>query len=199
MTTPLSFAVLGPVRAWRDQSEIDLGTRQQRLILALLLARAGGAVSVAELVDLLWESDPPPSAVNVVHRHVGMLRRRFEPGLPTRAAGSVLIRDGAEYRLRIDGEALDLLRFRRLVAQAAGSSGEPAVELYREALALWRDRCASGLQPGGRAHPEFVAVDGERFAAVRAATDAALRAGCVHAVLPALRRAAPYWTLDEAL
>ncbi|GAA4573114.1 BTAD domain-containing putative transcriptional regulator [Micromonospora coerulea] len=199
MTSPLSFAVLGPVRAWRGRSEIDLGTRQQRLILALLLARAGGAVSVAELVDLLWESDPPSSAVNVVHRHVGMLRRRFEPGLPTRAAGSVLIRDGAEYRLRIDGESLDLLRFRRLVAQAAGSSGEPAVELYREALALWRDRCASGLQTGGRAHPEFVAVDGERFAAVRAATDAALRAGCVHAVLPAIRLAAEYEPLDEAL
>ncbi|MEV4655932.1 BTAD domain-containing putative transcriptional regulator [Micromonospora sp. NPDC049301] len=199
MTSPLSFAVLGRVRAWRGQAEIDLGTRQQRLILALLLARAGGAVSVAELVDLLWESDPPPSAVNVVHRHVGMLRRRFEPGLPTRAAGSVLIRDGAEYWLRIDGESLDLLRFRRLVAQAGGSSGEPAVELYREALALWRDRCASGLQTGGRAHPEFVAVDGERFAAVRAATDAALQAGCVHAVLPAIRLAAEYEPLDEAL
>ncbi|MET8833471.1 BTAD domain-containing putative transcriptional regulator [Micromonospora sp. NPDC004540] len=199
MTSPLSFAVLGPVRAWRGRSEIDLGTRQQRLILALLLARAGGAVSVAELVDLLWESDPPPSAVNVVHRHVGMLRRRFEPGLPTRAAGSVLIRDGAEYRLRIDGESLDLLRFRRLVAQAGGSSGEPAVELYREALALWRDRCAAGLRAGGRDHPEFVAVDGERFAAVRAATDAALRAGCVPAVLPALRLAAECEPLDEAL
>ncbi|MGS2613895.1 AfsR/SARP family transcriptional regulator [Micromonospora sp. LZ34] len=199
MTSPLSFAVLGPVRAWRGQSEIDLGTRQQRLILALLLTRAGGAVSVAELVDLLWDSDPPPSAVNVVHRHVGMLRRRFEPGLPTRAAGSVLIRDGAEYRLRIDGESLDLLRFRRLVAQAGASSGEPAVELYREALGLWRDRCASGLQAGGRSHPEFVAVDCERFAAVRAATDAALQAGRVHAVLPAIRLAAEYEPLDEAL
>ncbi|MET8352476.1 MULTISPECIES: BTAD domain-containing putative transcriptional regulator [unclassified Micromonospora] len=199
MTSPLSFAVLGPVRAWRGQSEIDLGTRQQRLILALLLARASGAVSVAELVDLLWESDPPPSAVNVLHRHVGMLRRCFEPGLPTRAAGSVLIRDGAEYRLRIDGESLDLLRFRRLVAQADASSGEPAVELYREALALWRDRCASGLQADGRAHPEFVAVDGERFAAVRAATDVALRAGCVHTVLPAIRLAAEDEPLDEAL
>ncbi|MEU1687024.1 BTAD domain-containing putative transcriptional regulator [Micromonospora sp. NPDC005707] len=199
MTTPLSFAVLGPVRAWRGRSELDLGTRQQRLVLAFLLARAGGAVSIAELVDLLWESDPPPSAVNVVHRHVGMLRRRFEPGLPTRAAGSVLIRDGGEYRLLIEEDALDLLRFRRLVARAGGSSGEPAVALYREALALWRDRCASGVRSGPRAHPEFLAVDGEWFAAVRAATDAALRAGCVHAVLPAIRLAAEHEPLDEAL
>ncbi|GHJ54052.1 hypothetical protein Nm8I071_33590 [Nonomuraea sp. TT08I-71] len=199
MTGPLSFAVLGPVRAWRSRSEIDLGTRQQRLILALLLARAGGAVSVAELVDLLWPSDPPPSAVNVVHRHVGMLRRRFEPGLPARAAGSVLIRDGAAYRLRTDGESLDLLRFRRLVDRAGGGTGRPAVELYREALALWRDRCASDLRADGPAHPEFVAVDGERYAAVRAATDAALRAGHVHAVLPAIRLAAEHEPLDEAL
>ncbi|MEU9740433.1 BTAD domain-containing putative transcriptional regulator [Micromonospora chersina] len=199
MPGPLSFAVLGPVRAWRGRSEIDLGTRQQRLILALLLARAGSAVSVAELVDLLWASDPPPSAVNVVHRHVGMLRRRFEPGLPTRAVGSVLIRDGAAYRLRIDGESLDLLRFRRLVAEAGGGSGESAVVLYREALALWRGRCAADLRAAGPAHPEFVAVDGERYAAVRAATDAALRAGHVHAVLPAIRLAAEHEPLDEAL
>ncbi|MEV4813109.1 AfsR/SARP family transcriptional regulator [Micromonospora avicenniae] len=199
MTSPLSFAVLGPIRAWRGRSEIDLGTRQQRLILALLLVRAGGTVSVAELVDLLWESDPPPSAVNVVHRHVGVLRRRFEPDLPTRAAGSVLIRDGAGYRLRVDGESSDLRRFRRLVAEAADNSGEPAVELYREALALWRDRCASGLRAGGRTHPEFVAVDGERSAAARAAADAALRAGYVHTVLPAIRLAAEYEPLDEAL
>ncbi|MCP3784891.1 NB-ARC domain-containing protein [Micromonospora sp. A3M-1-15] len=199
MTGPLSFAVLGPVRAWRGRSEIDLGTRQQRLVLALLLARPGGAVSVTELVDLLWPSEPPPSAVNVVHRHVGMLRRRFEPGLPTRAAGSVLIRDGAEYRLRIDEASLDLLRFRHLVARAGGGSGEPAVELYREALALWRDRCASDLRADGPAHPEFVAVDGERAAAVRAATDAALRAGRVHTVLPAIRLAAEHEPLDEAL
>lgn len=199
MSGPLTFAVLGPVRAWRGGSEIDLGTRQQRLILALLLARAGGAVSVAEFVDLLWDSDPPPSAVNVVHRHVGLLRRRFEPDLPARATGSVLIRDGAQYRLLVGEQSLDLLRFRRLVAQAAGGSGAAAVELYRQALALWRDRCASGLHTDGRAHPEFVAVDGERFAAVRAATDAALRAGCVHVVLPAVRLAAEYEPLDEAL
>ncbi|WNM38048.1 BTAD domain-containing putative transcriptional regulator [Micromonospora halotolerans] len=199
MTTPLSFAVLGPVRGWRGRSELDLGTRQQRLILALLLVRAGGAVSVAELVDLLWESDPPPSAVNVVHRHVGALRRRFEPDLPTRAAGSVLIRDGAGYRLLIEEDSLDLLRFRRLVDRAGGSSGAAGVELYREALALWRDRCAANLRAGGRTHPEFVAVDGEWFAAVRAATDAALRAGSVPAVLPAIRLAAEQEPLDEGL
>ncbi|GAA2395173.1 SARP family transcriptional regulator [Catellatospora methionotrophica] len=199
MTSPLTFAVLGPVRAWRGGSEIDLGTRQQRLILALLLARAGGAVSVAEFVDLLWESDPPPSAVNVVHRHVGVLRRRFEPGLPTREQGSVLVRDGAQYRLRLDGRSLDLLRFRHLAALAQSGSGEQAVELYRQALALWRDRCAAGLHTDGRSHPDFVAVDGERYAAVRAAADAALRAGCVHVVLPALRQAAAAEPLDEAL
>ncbi|TDC34081.1 AfsR/SARP family transcriptional regulator [Micromonospora sp. 15K316] len=199
MTSPLSFSVLGPVRVRRGRTEIDPGTRQQRLILALLLVRAGGAVSVAELVELLWEAAPPPSAVNVVHRHVGMLRRRFEPGLPRRAAGSVLIRDGAEYRLPVTEESLDLLRFRRLVGRAAAGAGEPAVELYRDALALWRDRCVSGLHTGDRVHPEFVAVDRERFTAVRAATDAALRAGCVHLVLPAIRLAAAFEPLDEAL
>ncbi|SCF29849.1 AfsR/SARP family transcriptional regulator [Micromonospora mirobrigensis] len=196
---PLSFAVLGPVRAWRAGSEIDLGTRQQRLILASLLVRAGGAVSVAELVDLLWESGPPPSAVNVVHRHVGILRRRFEPELPAREAGSVLVRDGAGYRLRVDGDSLDLLRFRSLVARAGGGAGRPDVELYRQALALWRDRCASDLRGGGRVPAAFAAVDGEWSAAVRSAVDAALPVGRAHTLLPALRLAAGYEPLDEAL
>src|SRR5216684_5321174 len=78
------FTVLGAVRAWRGEAELDLGPPQQRAILALLLARGGQPTSLSELVDLLWRAGPPASAVNIVHRYVGMLRRVVEPGLPPR-------------------------------------------------------------------------------------------------------------------
>jgi DNA-binding SARP family transcriptional activator/tetratricopeptide (TPR) repeat protein len=183
------FAILGPIRAWHDDTELELGSRQQRLILALLLARAGQPVSAGELVDLLWETGPPASAANVVHRHIGLLRRVLEPGLPLRSAGSYLHRDDTFYRLRLDGAALDLADFREL--SAAGR--------YPEALRLWQGRCADGLDPVTRLHPAFLGVDTECLRVVRNAADAALLAGPVAPVLPALRLATELEPLDEAL
>lgn len=47
------FTVLGPVRAWRAGSELDLGSPQQRAVLAALLLRHGAPVSVEDLIDAL--------------------------------------------------------------------------------------------------------------------------------------------------
>ena len=78
----LRFCLLGAVRVRCGVVDLELGGRQPRTILALLLARAGAAVGLSEMVDTLWGEDPPISAVNVVHRHIGVLRRVLEPGLP---------------------------------------------------------------------------------------------------------------------
>jgi DNA-binding SARP family transcriptional activator len=45
--------VLGPLRVWRGDVELDPGPPQQAYLLALLLARAGLPVSQAELIDLI--------------------------------------------------------------------------------------------------------------------------------------------------
>src|SRR4051794_15574232 len=93
------FTVLGPVRLWRSGTEVDLGAPQQRALLALLLVRAGHPVSLTELVDTLWPAEPPPSAVNTVHRGIGMLRRALEPGLAARDTGRWLVRAAGGYLL----------------------------------------------------------------------------------------------------
>jgi hypothetical protein len=54
----LRLTVLGPVRAWRDGTELELGPPQQRALLAVLLAGAGEPVTVEEIVDVLWRQDP---------------------------------------------------------------------------------------------------------------------------------------------
>ncbi|MET8911836.1 BTAD domain-containing putative transcriptional regulator [Micromonospora sp. NPDC004551] len=199
----IGFSVLGPIRVVRAGAELPLGARQQRLVLALLLARAGQPVSLAELVDLLWDEEAPASAANVVHRHVGMLRRLFEPGLPTRAVGRHVLRDVSGYRLRADEESLDLLRFRSLSRRAGGSlrDGDPESALRHalDGLRLWRGRCAAGLEPASRRHPAFLAVEDERVQAVREAADYAERCGRMSAVLAPLRQAAEQHPLDESL
>ncbi|MGW3897649.1 AfsR/SARP family transcriptional regulator, partial [Micromonospora profundi] len=97
----MRFAVLGPVRAWRATEELDLRPRQLRLMLALLLVRAGRPVAVADFVALLWDEDPPARAVNIVHRHIGALRRILEPGLAPRAPGRWVDGRGGDYRLHV--------------------------------------------------------------------------------------------------
>ncbi|MFE7649366.1 AfsR/SARP family transcriptional regulator [Streptomyces phaeoluteigriseus] len=194
------FAVLGPVRVRRGDRELELGAPQERALLALLLVRAGQPVGMDEIVDTLWGTDSPPSAVNVVRRHVGSLRRLLEPGLPARAEGHRLVRDAGGYRLVTEGDFLDLIRFRALREAGQRTPRESpahALGLFTEALSLWRGPVAAGLPARAGARPAFDAVDRERVAAVREAADAALRAGLPGTVLPELRRAAAEHPLDE--
>jgi hypothetical protein len=64
------FTILGSVRAWLDNVELETGPPTQRALLALLLVHAGQPVALSEIVDALWGQDPPRTAVNIVHRHV---------------------------------------------------------------------------------------------------------------------------------
>ncbi|WP_234545059.1 AfsR/SARP family transcriptional regulator [Streptomyces shenzhenensis] len=197
------FCILGPIRAWRAGAELPLGPRQQRLVLAALLARAGRPVSLTELVALLWEEDPPRSAANAVHRYVGVLRRLLEPGLPVRAAGRWLVRQGGGYLMRVGPNQLDLLAFRaslrRARAAVAAGNTQEAVIGFGAALEQWQGRCAADLDVLVGDHPLFATVEHEYVAAVTEAADAALRGATPPSVLPAVRQAAQRHPLDERL
>ncbi|MEU5645936.1 AfsR/SARP family transcriptional regulator [Streptomyces milbemycinicus] len=196
------FAVLGPIRAWRAGAELDLGRPQQRVLLGLLLARAGRPVGLSEIVDALWGEDPPGSGVNVVRRHIGILRRTLEPGLPLRAPGRWLLREAAGYRIAVDADSLDLLRFRQLREQAdeaADRSPGRAVTLLTEALALWKGPAGTDVSVEIRARALLDVLDREHLAAVKELADAALRAGMTAPVLDELRKAALANPLDEPL
>ncbi len=203
VTEPIRFAVLGPVRVWRGDEEVLGGPPQQRAILALLLARAGAPVGMAELTDLLWPTDPPTSAANVVHRYIGMLRRVLEPDLPTRAAGRWLVRQVGSYRLTVDADSLDLLKFRALAADArglvAGGRTEDAVGRFTQALSLWRGPCVPGVDVSTGAHAVFAEIDRERVVLAQEAADAALSVGRSRTVLAALREIAALYPLVEPL
>ncbi|MFI5930847.1 AfsR/SARP family transcriptional regulator [Actinoplanes sp. NPDC051494] len=202
-TGPVRFQLLGPLRVTRGGTELDPGARQPRLVLALLLARAGALVGMRDLAELLWAGDAPASAANVVHRQVGALRRVLEPGLAARDAGRFISRRLSGYQLSVTGHDVDLLRFRADVRQArertrAGDHGR-ALEDYLSALTLWQGRCATGLEPAGHTHPAFTGIEAERVRAVRDATDAATRTGEPRRVLPYLLQAAEHHPLDETL
>lgn len=201
----MKFSVLGPVRAWRDGAELDLGPPQQRAVLALLLVRAGDPVPPHEIVSVLWAERPPGTAVNVVHRYVCALRGLFEPELAAPRLSRCLIRGSGGYRLEVGAEAIDLLRFRRLREEAAehARNGEPGVAagMLLDALSLWTGPVAAGIPPEIRSHPIFVGVDGERLSALKAAAEYAPAAdpAVLDRLLGAVRQAAAQHPLDELL
>jgi DNA-binding SARP family transcriptional activator len=160
MTNSVRFSVLGPMRAWRDRAELDLGSPQQRAVLAALLFRAGALVTLDELVDAVWDDEPPAAAVGTVRTYIHRLRRALEtdPGRP-----SVLRSLGGGYTMTAG--PLDLHDVQRWIdaaaaAERAGRTGEAAEALDR-ALAVWRGPALSGV-PG-----RYAEVQRARWAEVR--------------------------------
>jgi len=135
------FAVLGPVRAWRDETEVDLGTPQQRLVCAVLLLRDGTLATLDELIRAVWDDEPPRTAASTIRTYISRLRRAGTP-IESRSGG---------YALTVPAGATDLGVFRRLLATAgiAGRDGDPraALTALTEALRLWRGTPLAGL-PG---------------------------------------------------
>jgi DNA-binding SARP family transcriptional activator len=199
----IRVALLGQLRVWRGEVEVDLGPPQQRSVLAALLLRVERLTSMHDLISLLWGLDPPRHAAPTVHKYLGNLRRLFDPALLSRQSGRRLPRRGNGYRAEFSAEELDLLRFRRLTTQArqAVDTGrdDVAVPVFAEALGLWRDRCASDVALRLSASELASAIDDEYLSAVRDAADAALRSGDPRPSLPDLCRATDWAPLNEPL
>ncbi|MFV5992980.1 AfsR/SARP family transcriptional regulator [Streptomyces sp. NPDC056231] len=131
--TGLRFAVLGPVRAWRDDEPLASGSPQQRALLVALLLRDGRTATAAELIDAIWGDEPPSQALAAVRTYASRLRKILDP--------STLVSDAGGYAIRTSPDALDLTVAQELTADAekarAGGDRRRARTLLNEALALW--------------------------------------------------------------
>jgi len=192
--TLVRLQVLGPLRVWCDGVEMDPGPRQQAYLLALLLARVGRPVSTSELMDLIWDDEVPSTALNVIQKYVGALRRLLEPAVPARTEGSYLHRRGNAYLFTTPPGTLDLVTFRELVETAkealAQQRLEMALDLYVESLGLWRGRAGDGFTHRSTALPIFAAIDEEFYAACTEAAEVAVSLRRPARVLAALQLAA---------
>jgi DNA-binding SARP family transcriptional activator len=168
VVSELRFAVLGPVRAWLGDTELDLGARQQRAVLAALLLADGRQVSLGALVDALWGPEPPKAAVGTVRTYVSRLRHLLAASVPDGV--QEMIQSAADgYVLHVRPAAVDLNLFLQWTAQArearsAGDQAQAAVFL-RDALALWRGDPLAGL-PGEYAESQRVRLTELRMAAL---------------------------------
>jgi DNA-binding SARP family transcriptional activator len=59
---PMDFRLLGALEVEDEGRPVALGSRKQRLLLALLLLHANEVVSRDFLTEQLWGEEPPPTA-----------------------------------------------------------------------------------------------------------------------------------------
>ncbi|WP_345638073.1 ATP-binding protein [Rugosimonospora acidiphila] len=188
---------------WRGGAEVDTGPRQQAYLLALLLLRAGHSVSSSELIDLVWGETVPASALNILQKYVGTVRRLVEPNLPARAPGSYLHRTDTGYRFDDGRVQLDLTEFRRLLrlARAAVDTDrlDEAADTYEKALSRWRGSVGDGLPITNAASPLFASVNRELRDACVEAAQVVVPRGRAERILQPLRLAAWLAPFDEIM
>ena len=100
----------GRSRSMTGSGPLPLGGPKQRAVLAHLIVRANALVPAETLIDLVWGDEPPETARSIIHTYVSLLRR---------ALGAERIQGQAPgYRLRVDRNELDTVRFDALVSEA---------------------------------------------------------------------------------
>ena len=178
MFRELRFEVLGPIRGWHGMTELELGSPQQRAVLAMLLLARGRHVSMDGLIDGLWGVHVPRSATGTVRTYVSRLRRILDIGADGQH-GELIRSIGDGYALHLGPAHLDLDAFERWLseARAARDSRDTArgALLLREALGLWRGTALAGV-PGPYADSRRVPLAELHIAATeeKAAADIAL-------------------------
>ncbi|MEU0521583.1 BTAD domain-containing putative transcriptional regulator [Streptosporangium sp. NPDC006007] len=198
----LRFAVLGPVQAWREGTELDLGTPLQRSILAILLLREGRAVTPAEMIDAVWGEEAPPRALGALRTYVSRLRAVLEPGRSPRTRPELLTSVGRGYALRLGGGLLDLLLFEQGVSEAetARRAGDPhgAAENLRASLALCTGEPLAGAVGPFAEHQRGRLVE-RRMSVLETLMDLDLERGRHADVIPELTALAADHPLREGL
>ncbi|MGH3176353.1 MAG: BTAD domain-containing putative transcriptional regulator, partial [Streptosporangiaceae bacterium] len=142
-----------------------------RALLVALALKPGHVVSKATLIDWIWGERPPADTANALQRLVSRLRK----ALPE---GSIEGQPGG-YRLTVEPDAVDAVRFERLVAQARDAEGSRRVRLLREALALWRGAALAdvGLEDSEALDAAVARLERLRLAALEDRFDAEIGLG----------------------
>ena len=134
MEDDIVLRVLGPVEILAAGARPPSQPPQQRLVLGMLALRTGQPVPVAELIDAVWDDQPPRSARGSLQALVTGVRQALAP-----VPGSRLDRCGEAYRLQVEADRVDVHRFRFLAAAGrAAADRRAAVAAFDQALALWR-------------------------------------------------------------
>ena len=191
----MEIGLLGAVEVTTDGAPVSVGGQRLRAVFARLALDAGRMVTTYTLVDAVWGDDPPAGSGNALQSLVSRLRRTLPPGVIESAP--------AGYRLAVDAEAVDALRFERLATAGrhALEGGDPlgAAATLREALQLWRGPALADVGDAPFREPVVTRLEGARLGALEDRIHADLALGRHAEVVPELEALTAEHPLRERL
>lgn len=164
--------MLGPFEVRSDGGvAADVPSARLRGLLIALALDPGRVVPKAMLIDWIWGAQPPSDAANALQRLVSRLRKALPEGS---VKGHT---DG--YRLVVEPDAVDAVRFERLLGQARNGEHAQRLGRLREALDLWRGAAMQdvGLPDSAAFDTAVTRLEGLRLTALEARFDAEVDLG----------------------
>jgi DNA-binding SARP family transcriptional activator/tetratricopeptide (TPR) repeat protein len=190
----VQFCVLGDVEAHVDGRPLALGHARQQCVLVSLLLDANNIVSTDRLIDRVWGERGFEGARGSVYSYLSRLRQILKD-----APGISLTRRPGGYVLAADPDAVDLHRFRNLVALARASrDDEHAQCLLEDALQLWRGE-PFGVLDTDWLNDQRESLKLEHLAAELDCTDLRLRRGDHGSLVTGLLASSRVHPFDERL
>ena len=166
----MRYRVLGPVDTVLDGGEVLLaGGPKQRVVLAVLVAAAGRAVSVDRILQAMYGDDAAPSNRATLQTYVSTMRRTL---------GDVVVRQGDGYLLQLACSSVDAIEFEDAQRAVSGVDDPDEVAAgLRDALLLWRGHPYADVESHGLLDGEITRLNELRLAAIEGRIDADMRAG----------------------
>jgi SARP family transcriptional regulator, regulator of embCAB operon len=187
----LDIGVLGSLVLGVNGRDATPSAPKPRQLLALLAARPNQVAAVDLLIDELWESSPPSSAVTTVQTYIVLLRRLLAECLQvsgTEVAQKVLTYTGWGYQLvtgdRDSHDASSFIRYANLGHRAlADGDNSRASTTLRKALACWRGPALADVRGGPHLLAHRVSLEEHRMYVVETRIEADLRLGRHHELI----------------
>ncbi|WP_329224156.1 AfsR/SARP family transcriptional regulator [Streptomyces canus] len=180
----MRIQILGPLSAEVNGESIVPTARKPRQILALLALYPGRVVPVPTLMEEIWATNPPQSALTTLQTYILQLRRRLGtamgPGAPQGAKDVLTTRHGG-YLLQIPDAHVDIHQYESLTREgrSAFEAGDNEVSAgrFRTALDLWRGPTLVDVPLGPVLEIEAMRLEESRLATLERRIDADLRLG----------------------
>ena len=163
------YGILGPLALNCDAGPVRVGSRLQRILLAVLLVEANRPVPADRLAYELWGDRLPRDPSGALRSQVSRLRKILPQGS--------LVTEESGYRLQIGPEQLDATRFEDLLAAATRVGEQDSLRLMEEALELWRGPALEGFADRSFAQPHARRLEELHGAALEQRAELLLGAG----------------------
>jgi DNA-binding SARP family transcriptional activator len=173
----MDFRVLGSFEIIFAGKNIAPTAPKPRQVVALLTLRRNSVVRTSELIDELWEDNPPVSAMTTLQTYIYKLRKIFQKcGAP-----EILQTRPAGYMLAIPDEKVDLFWFEQAIKEGRAilERGDPAraAEILADALAMWRGPALADVIVGNLLSAYVARLEEVRFRALELRIETDLRIG----------------------